>query len=300
MANNNCSACEDLRQRAPSLIVNGLNNTMVTNLKNDLGLVASDSVNDCTALNDMNDCLVGNEAEEVELYEVCDWKKFMKQFIPNLWTTLKAMIAAICGLWTHVEAVEDQMGDMCSLIDQLISPLIPHWGIQPIEETQKRVCGTATSHVEAHPDDGTMNPYTKHSQGVGIYYTNQIVEKCDGSGKQRLEWIAPYTYMYYMKAGTQYGDLLWKVTKSEALNKIGMSEELWTIFTQSNWTWYETALSPSRQKAWLQIGVGIHGLTDDEMGVFFRGCDAPNDAIAEDQMMASLGAEKCRVYRTSV
>lgn len=109
MANISCTSCEDLRQRAPSLIVNGLDDTMVTNLKNDLGLVASDSVNDCTALNDMNDCLVGNEAEEVELYEVCDWKKFMKQFIPNLWTTLKAMIAAICGLWTNIHELWEQI-----------------------------------------------------------------------------------------------------------------------------------------------------------------------------------------------
>ena len=298
--NYNCESCAELREDVPSLICNGLDEDMCTSLQNDTGLNPSSSNTDCEDLNNLNDCLIGNQEQEVELYSTCDWKDFMKQFIPNLWTTLKAIICAICGLWTHVHAIEATTGDMCGLVDQLISPQVPHWGIQPLETTQDRVCGTATSHVQAHPDDGTMNPYTKHSQGIGIYYTKQTITRCDGGGQQRLEWIAPYTYQYYLKAGTQAGDCLWKITKSEAQSTMGMTDGIWTTFTQSNWTWFETALSPSRQKAWIQIGVGIHGLSENELGVFFQGCDAPNTAITADQMMATLGAEKCRVYRYSV
>lgn len=106
MANNNCSACEDLRQDAPSLIVNGIDDTMVTSLMNNTGLNPSSGNKDCEDLNNMNDCLVGNMESEVELYEVCDWKTFMKSFIPNVWTTLKGIISAVCGLWTKVERHE--------------------------------------------------------------------------------------------------------------------------------------------------------------------------------------------------
>lgn len=97
-----CSACDDLKETSPNFVVNGFTSSMCTSLKNNTGLVASSGNDDCEDLNDLNDCLVGNMAREVESYQACDWKKFAKEFIPNLWTTLKAIICAICGLWTNV------------------------------------------------------------------------------------------------------------------------------------------------------------------------------------------------------
>ena len=108
MADMNCTACDDLRQEVPELITDGLDATMCTSLKNNTGLKTSSGNDDCTDLNNMNDCLVGNLETEVEKYELCDWKAFAKVFINNLWTVLKAMICAICGLWEHV-------GDMIPL-----------------------------------------------------------------------------------------------------------------------------------------------------------------------------------------
>lgn len=102
MANVNCQACEDLREVAPSLACGGFTDDMCTSLQNDTGLTASSGNNDCTDLDNMNDCLIGNEDANVELFEVCDWKKFMHEFIPNLWTMLKAIICAICGIWTNI------------------------------------------------------------------------------------------------------------------------------------------------------------------------------------------------------
>lgn len=98
----NCSACDDLKETSPNFAVNGFTNSMCTSLKNNTGLVPSSGHDDCEDLNDLNDCLVGNMTREVDSYQSCDWKKFAKAFIPNLWTTLKAMICAICGLWTNV------------------------------------------------------------------------------------------------------------------------------------------------------------------------------------------------------
>lgn len=98
----NCAACTDLQESSPDFMQNGVSKTVYNSLINDTGFNPSSGHNDCTDLNDANDCLVGNMEEEVDAYEVCDWKTFMRKFIYNLWTVLKAIIAAICGLWTRV------------------------------------------------------------------------------------------------------------------------------------------------------------------------------------------------------
>lgn len=101
-----CSACDDLKETSPNFAVNGFTKSMCTSLQNNTGLVPSSGHDDCEDLNDMNDCLVGNMAREVESYQSCDWKKFAKAFIPNLWTTLKAMICSICGVHTKLDKLE--------------------------------------------------------------------------------------------------------------------------------------------------------------------------------------------------
>lgn len=107
MANNiNCSACSELRESAPELEVFGFSDEMCASLQNNTGLNPSDDNDSCTDLNNMNDCLIGNMAEELPSYEVCDWKKFMKTFIGNLWTTLKGIISSICGLWTNLKRLD--------------------------------------------------------------------------------------------------------------------------------------------------------------------------------------------------
>lgn len=106
MATINCEACEELRQNAPGLIVNGFDEDMCTSLMNDTGLAPGDGSDDCEDLNNMNDCLVGNMAREVDAYDVCDWKEFTKNFITNVWTTLKGIICAICGLWKMAKRID--------------------------------------------------------------------------------------------------------------------------------------------------------------------------------------------------
>lgn len=100
MANFNCSACNELRENAPNVVVNGIGDTECNYLKNDTGL--SGNSDDCTDLDNLNDCLVGNMADEVDAYEVCDWKAFMKNFIPNVWTVLKGIVCSMCGMWTTI------------------------------------------------------------------------------------------------------------------------------------------------------------------------------------------------------
>ena len=112
MANINCDACDAIREESPSLIVNGLGDTECASLQNNTGLNPSSGNDDCEDLNNLNDCLVGNMAAEIDSYDVCDWKTFMKKFIPNVWTTLKGIICAICGLWTRVNKHDCEIANL--------------------------------------------------------------------------------------------------------------------------------------------------------------------------------------------
>ena len=96
-----CEACEDLKNLNPSLIANGFSNSNCTHLRNNEGLTGSND--DCEDLNTLNDCLIGSKVDEVELKDICDWKDFMKGYIPNVWTVLKALICSICGLWDKLD-----------------------------------------------------------------------------------------------------------------------------------------------------------------------------------------------------
>lgn len=119
MANVNCNACEEIRQDSPNLIVNGLGDTECTSLKNNTGLNPSSGNDDCEDLNNLNDCLVGNMEAEVDAYDVCDWKPFMKKFIPNVWTTIKAVICALCGLWDNMANILTNINNLNDKIDNI-------------------------------------------------------------------------------------------------------------------------------------------------------------------------------------
>ena len=106
MATMNCDACDEIRQTAPNLAINGIGDTECASLQNNTGLNPSSGHDDCEDLHNLNDCLVGGMTTEVAAYNSCDWKTFMKRFIPNVWTTLKAITCAICGIWTRIERLD--------------------------------------------------------------------------------------------------------------------------------------------------------------------------------------------------
>ena len=120
MANINCNACEELRQLDPELVVKGWSNTECTSFKNDTGLKPSSGHNDCTDLEMMNDCLIGNLDADLEKYDVCDWKKFMHRMLSNLWTVLTAIKCALCGIWTNIH-------NLWTKINEILEELTRHW-----------------------------------------------------------------------------------------------------------------------------------------------------------------------------
>ena len=101
-----CSSCSDLQQNSPEFVVNGVTDDVCISLQNDTGFNPGSDNDDCTDLNNANDCLIGNMEDEVASYQSCDWKEFMPTFIHNLWTVTKSVICSICGLWKYIRKEE--------------------------------------------------------------------------------------------------------------------------------------------------------------------------------------------------
>lgn len=101
MSTIDCSACNDLREYAPNFVQNGTNEEVCASLMNNTGLNPGLTVlhDNCEDLHDVNDCLIGRMTDELEAYDVCDWKDFMKKHNSNLYELLKAIICNDCGLW---------------------------------------------------------------------------------------------------------------------------------------------------------------------------------------------------------
>lgn len=110
MSQINCGACAELRENAPDFVQNGVTSTVADSLADNTGLNPNLEVlhDDCEDLNLANDCLIGFSTKELESYDVCDWKEFMRKHLGNLYELLKAIIASICGLWLRLEVVSYQ------------------------------------------------------------------------------------------------------------------------------------------------------------------------------------------------
>lgn len=147
MAELNCSACDEIRQIDPNFVVNGFGDDECTSLQNDTGLVTTSGNDDFTDLNLMNDCLVGNMGAEIPSYDVCDWKTYMKKFVPNLWTTLKGIICAIGGIWTNIHK-------LWCMINYLMNGASFSIGEEATEGSYV-VAGKGISFYQADPETGS-------------------------------------------------------------------------------------------------------------------------------------------------
>lgn len=286
MASINCEACDELRTTAPGLVVNGLDDTMCASLQNNTGLSPSSGNNDCTDLNNMNDCLVGNMAAEIEAYDVCDWKTFMKKFIPNVWTTIKGVVCAICGLWANITDINDKLDALCEQSTYTYAPPVARYGSLPNASTAARRCGT----IAQKNGQPLLVPYTYQEvvdagltsiweyQDVGVAYGRIQTESCSTKACQLYEWIAPSLLMYRIHSSARSGDILWTMTKEEAINVVGMSERLWDIFSTVGYTWKDYPLG-DRRNAYVRLVCEKNGESDQTFVMQFMGTTYPNNNL---------------------
>ena len=110
MSEISCTACQELREDAPEFVTNGVTSAVCSSLANDTGLDKTNGNNDATDLHNANDCLIGRMYDEIDAYDVCDWKEFMKRYIRNEYEVNKAIICALGGLWSVLKSLIDALG----------------------------------------------------------------------------------------------------------------------------------------------------------------------------------------------
>ena len=247
----NCQACNDLQEKSSNFVLNGVTDTICTSLKNNTGFNPSSGHKDCVDLEDANDCLIGNLENEINAYDVCDWKEFMRMFLGNIYNVLKAIICAICGLWTRTEANEQRIDDVCELVNAAIAPPTKQYG-QMLEtygrEHPDRVGGViVTKSGTKLMEEGTAaeGSVAWDATGVGLAYAQIKVKKCGSNTCEMHEWIAPYFHNIKFTDGMRKGDVLWYVSKAK-WDEWGFSQHLWDLYVQSSWTFEGIPLGSDR------------------------------------------------------
>lgn len=112
MSEVSCTACQELREAAPEFVTSGVTDTVCGSLAANTGLDASNGHDDATDLHLANDCYIGRMKDEVNAYDVCDWKPFMKRFIGNLYEMLKAIICSLRGIWNKLMLHDTKIAEL--------------------------------------------------------------------------------------------------------------------------------------------------------------------------------------------
>ena len=110
MSDISCTACQELRESAPDFIANGVTEAVCESLAEDTGFDAENGHNDSTDLHLANDCLIGRMQDEINAYDICDWKEFMRLYANNDYETNKAIICALGGLWNVIHKLIEALG----------------------------------------------------------------------------------------------------------------------------------------------------------------------------------------------
>ncbi|WP_304759726.1 hypothetical protein [Faecalibaculum rodentium] len=97
-----CSSCNDLKQNSAIFTRRGVTEEVCESLGKDTGFNPESDNDTCTVLKLANDCLIRGKIEELPLYDNCDWKCFMEEYLKNQYTMNEAMICAICGLQEQI------------------------------------------------------------------------------------------------------------------------------------------------------------------------------------------------------
>lgn len=241
MSNINCSACEELRTEAPDFATNGVTSTVCASLKNDTGLSTTNGHNNDTDLTDANDCLIGRMDDELEAYDVCDWKDFMHKFIPNLYEFLKAILCSLAGIWTNIHELWAKVNPLCQTIDNVLGLIQGgrprnHTG----EWTQYWIDRVAFADMSEHGFQWEWQYFKptfrcQIDSGAG----------CDASkrlGRYLLDWTYldpshyPYVFGYRFIDDLSVGEVIATIPMSAVVGT-DMSETTWKNMLRSSISW---------------------------------------------------------------
>lgn len=248
MSEVSCTACQELREDAPEFVTRGVTSKVCNSLANDTGLDATNGNNDATDLHTANDCLIGRMEDEINSYDTCDWKKFMKLFNRNIYEMLKAIICALRGIWLKIHNHEARIAeledggieDFCDVTDNIM------------ELALHRLHGTAHTKVKADlTSDGGMLCNTVTAEYCGKTATIDMVALSIDVGT--VESI-------------QNGDILYTIEKSDVVPSL-MHNSTWVGimrngFMQSLCTvegkWVVYAVAAEREEYPDKLSISVH------------------------------------------
>lgn len=106
-----CEACERLKVNAPNFWVNRMTDAECASLKNDTGLNPSLTPlqNNCGALQDLTDCLIGMPHDVLPAWDLCDIKDWLAGLTSNLHELMTAMVCDTCGQWDMLHNLNNRV-----------------------------------------------------------------------------------------------------------------------------------------------------------------------------------------------
>lgn len=177
MADIDCKVCENLEENVPEFIQNGITNAMCTSLKNDTGLKASLNHNDCTDLDAINDCTIGLMDDKLEGVDQCDWKEYMHRLVPNIYNMFKAIICAICGLWTNIHTLWENITEIWCWLEHLTTTT-RSYSIRAYDDQGNPINGFRMAsgvHIVSQQDDPTAIPINIRAKGSVAFVNGSVM-----------------------------------------------------------------------------------------------------------------------------
>ena len=282
MSTIDCSACDNLRENAPEYVINGTTSTICASLANDTGLnpnLSTLHTND-EDLHDVNDCTIGRMAQEIEGYDVCDWKEFMQKYVPNNYELLKAMICSEGGQWTNIHDLWDFAKDICEKVEMAMWPTGTAYGVLPYATVASRQIGTINKKngtpLLTVQERSLIPERYQPEAGAGIFYTRKKTVDCDNHCRI-YEWIEPWFYRTYLSESAAYGDILWYAPKSTLQDTLGMTDVFWDRYSYEarGYTFNGTTAS-DHSDVWVQIVIDAQNMGDDYLTLVYRGSGYPS------------------------
>ena len=118
---NNCLACERLKEYAYNFVVNGITDAECDSLRVNQGLNPNLADHDnCEALNDMLDCLIGNLHDRLPSFSICDWREYVDELMTNMYNFKKALTCSICGQWDALNEIDNRISN----IERILSAIL--------------------------------------------------------------------------------------------------------------------------------------------------------------------------------
>lgn len=255
MSSINCEACDNLRNTSPEYVQNGVTDTICASLQNDTGLNPSLSTlhDDATDMHNINDCTIGRMTQELEAYDVCDWKEFMKKFLPNLYEFNKAVNCVDAGQWDEIHDLWDYAKDLCNKFDSFMWPSTSPYGVFPYANPGAREIGTipeidGAPAIIFAPESDLSYP---ERACFGITYQKRQSISC--SGVCRIyEWYNHSWYGAGLGPNTKIGDIVWYCDKETFMAATGCTEHFWNMTADKN------------------VGWNVHGYMTNRSGVVMR------------------------------